>query len=313
MNLWRSKFYVVLFLVLLLNCNAQKKKGSNDALQLVNQNWFNGKALLNRVKILSSNEYKGRRTGTEGAKKAKTFIINQLMALNVSPLTPNYTQPFSFESRNNSYEGENVLSVIKGTKFPEKYIVISAHYDHEGIKNDEIYNGADDNASGTSALIAFAEYFKKHPPKHSVILAAIDAEELGLKGSIFFVDHPIIPITSIKLNLNMDMIGRSDASELYVVGTNHYKQLHPAIREKNLGLQIITGQHDGTGSGSNWTNSSDHASFHSKGIPFLYFGVEDHKDYHKPTDDFEAIQPVFYHNAVYNIISIFRTLDKMML
>ncbi len=313
MNLYPSKFYLLLFSILLFNCNAQKKKPSINIPKLVPQNWFDGEALLNRLQILSSNEYEGRRTGTKGAKKAKIYIIDQLEALNINPLATNYTQSFSFESRNKTYEGENILGIIKGSKFPEKYIVISAHYDHEGIKDGEIYNGADDDASGTSALIAFAEYFKKHPPKHSVILAAVDAEELGLKGSKFFVDHSIIPLKSIKLNLNMDMIGRSDTSELYVVGTNHYEKLLPAIPEKNLGLQIITGQHDGTGRGANWTNSSDHASFHSKGIPFLYFGVEDHKDYHKPTDDFEAIQPVFYQNAVYNIISTFIKLDNMTL
>lgn len=310
MNL--SQFKLLLFSILFFNCNVQKKKTPSDVTSnLVSQNWFDGTALLNRVKILSSNEYEGRRTGTKGAIKAKTFIIDQLEALNINPLTPNYAQPFSFKSRNKVYKGENVLGIIKGSKFPEKHIVISAHYDHEGIKNGEIYNGADDDASGISALIAFAEYFKKHPPKHSVILAAVDAEELGLKGSKFFVDHCIVPLESLKLNLNMDMIGRSEASELYIVGTNHYEKLLPAIPVNNNGLQIITGQHDGKGTGDNWTNASDHASFHSKGIPFLYFGVEDHKDYHKPTDDFEFIQTVFYQNAVYNIISIFKALDNM--
>jgi len=314
MKLCRAQFYVLLFSILLLSCNAQKKnKRLKTQSILVEQNWFDGKALLERVKILSSDDYEGRRTDTKGALKAKNFIINQFEKLDISPLVPNYTQSFSFKSRNKEYEGENILAIVKGSKFPDKHIVISAHYDHEGIKNGKIYNGADDDASGISALIAFAEYFKKHPPKHSVILAAVDAEELGLQGSKYYVNHTIVPQESIKLNLNMDMIGRSDLSELYVVGANHYEHLLPAIPENDFGLQIISDQHDGKGRGDNWTNSSDHASFHSKGIPFLYFGVEDHEDYHKPTDDYERIQPLFYQNAVYNIISIFNALDTMIL
>ena len=313
MNLRPSKFYVLIALIV-CSCNAQKKKKTlNNDLKLISQNWFDGEALLNRVKILASDEFEGRKTASNGAKKAKSFIIQELKKLNAQPLAPNFVQPFEFKSGNKTYNSENILCLIKGSQYPKKHIVISAHYDHEGIKKGEIYNGADDDASGVSALIAFVEYFKTHPPKHSVIIAAVDAEELGLKGSKYYVDHPMVPIESIVLNLNMDMIGRSDASELYVVGTNHYKQLLPAIPSNNLGLNIVTGQHDGYGKGSDWTNSSDHAPFHAKGIPFLYFGVEDHKDYHQPTDDFEFIQPIFYKNAVYTIISTFNTLDNMAL
>ncbi len=313
MNFRPTKFYLLLFYVLLLNCNVQKKQLTKDQFKLIPQNWFNGKTLLDRVKILSSDEYEGRETGSNGAKKAKDFIVSELRNLAVLPLAPNYIQPFSFKKSNTSYRGENILSIIKGSIYPEKYIVLSAHYDHEGIKNGEIYNGADDNASGISALITFANFLKKNPPKHSVIFAAFDAEELGLIGSKYFVDNTIIPLNSIKLNLNMDMIGRSDTSELYIIGTNHYKQLQSVIPEKSLGLQIISDEHDGIGKGINWTNSSDHASFHSKGIPFLYFGVEDHKDYHQPTDDYEGIQPIFYQNSVYTAISIFKKLDGMQL
>src|SRR5690606_18370697 len=100
----------------------------------------------------------------------------------------------------------NVLGWIKGTENPDSFIVISAHYDHEGVKKGIIYNGADDNASGVSALFSFAEYFKSNPPKHSVILAAFDAEELGLRGSKYFVENPIVPLEKIRLNINLDMV-----------------------------------------------------------------------------------------------------------
>lgn len=106
--------------------------------------------------------------------------INQFYALKVSPLDKNYGQSFLFSTKVKSYDVENILGFIKGSKFSDEYIVISAHYGHEGIKYGKIYNGADDNASGVGALFSFAEYFKTNPPKHSIILAAFDAEELAI-------------------------------------------------------------------------------------------------------------------------------------
>ncbi len=213
----------------------------------------------------------------------------------------------------------NVLSLIKGTEFPNSYMVISAHYDHLGIRKeagqeDFIYNGADDDASGTSALFSFAEYLKKNPPRHSVILAAFDSEELGLKGSKYFVDNSIIPLESIMVNLNMDMISRNTKNELYVVGTRYNETLKALISNfKASGkVKLLTG-HDGGDGKQNWTGSSDHGSFHNKKIPFLYFGVEDHKDYHKATDHYENIHPEFYKNAVSNIISVFNKIDAIQL
>ena len=294
-------------------CNAQTEI-PKVLVDVIEQSWFNPDSLLHHINILSSDVYEGRRTGTEGAAKAKTYIINQFKNLNIKPLGENYSQDFSFDGRSKTYKGSNVLGLIKGSKSPEKYIVLSAHYDHEGIQNEKIYNGADDDASGISALFAFAEYFKENPPKHSVIFAAVDAEELGLVGSKYFVKNSIVPKRHIRLNVNMDMISRSDKNELFVVGSRYFIELEPAIKSfkssKNLTLLI---GHDGSDGKQNWTNSSDHASFYNANIPFLYFGVEDHKDYHQPTDDFENIQPNFYQNAVVAIITVFNALDNMKL
>ncbi|TXE08254.1 M28 family peptidase [Gelidibacter salicanalis] len=271
---------------------------------------FSPDSLLVHIKTLSSDAFEGRRTGTPGAEKAKNYIIEKFSRLQVLPFVPDYQQPFSFTARDKTYNGVNVLGLIKGTQHPDDYIVISAHYDHEGIKNNQIYNGADDDASGTAALFAFAEYFEKHPPEHSVILAAFDAEELGLAGSHHFVDNSIVPLTNIKLNINMDMISRSDNNELYAVGTAYNDTLKEVISQyKNPENFALLMGHDGKDGLQNWTMSSDHAPFHKKDIPFLYFGVADHKDYHKPTDDFENIHPEFYNKAVKTVISIFSTLD----
>lgn len=273
---------------------------------------FSKELLLTHNKNLSSDAFEGRRTGTKGAIKAKKYIINEFSKLGVKPLKENYEQPFLFSEYKKDYHGINVLGLIKGTVNPNKYIVISAHYDHEGIKNGEIYNGSDDNASGVSALFSFAEYFKTHPPKHSVILAAFDGEELGLQGSMYFVDHSIVPLKSILLNVNMDMISRSDKKELYVVGTKShpvFKSVFTNYKASCKDIKLVIG-HDGYDDKENWLYSSDHTPFYKKGMPFLYFGVEDHEDYHEPTDDFENIHPEFYYHAVKEIITIFKQIDS---
>ncbi|PNQ75006.1 peptidase M20 [Hanstruepera neustonica] len=308
MNNW-----ITLFLVLILGsatgCNAQKKElYTTTPITFL----FNTDSLLHHVKILSSDTFEGRRTGTMGALKAKDYIVSELQKRKVEPLVANYEQAFSFSSRQKDYQGINILGLIEGTDFKDNYIVISAHYDHEGIKNGQIYNGADDDASGVSALLAFAEYFQKHPPKHSVILAFFDAEELGLQGSRYYVDNTIVPIGNIKLNLNLDMVSRNDQNELYITGARDNEAIQNAIQNQNASndFEFLMG-HDGKDGKQNWTYSSDHGSFFRKGIPFLYFGVEDHKDYHTPTDDYENIHPEFYKLAVQSIISLFVEIDSL--
>ncbi|WP_299394365.1 M28 family peptidase [uncultured Gelidibacter sp.] len=275
---------------------------------------FNTDSLIHHIKTLSSDAFEGRRTGTAGAEKAKHYIIDKFKILNVEPLVKDYEQAFTFTTRGTTYNAVNVLGLIKGSTKPEEYIVISAHYDHEGIKNNQIYNGADDDASGIAALFAFAEYLENHPPEHSVILAAFDAEELGISGSHHYVNNAIVPLDKIKLNINMDMISRNDKNELYAVGTAYNTTLKSVISNYKSSTDVILLMgHDGQDGKQNWTHASDHAPFHKMKIPFLYFGVEDHKDYHKPSDTFENIHPEFYKNAVKTIISIFGTVDAMQL
>jgi Zn-dependent M28 family amino/carboxypeptidase len=296
-------------LLLLLYSVTWAQTTPNNALS---QNLFSEEDLLLNIKTLSSDTFEGRRTGSEGSKKAKVYIINQLKALDILPLGKNYEQPFLFTHHEKQYKGTNILGLVRGTDYSEKYIVVSAHYDHEGIKNGLIYNGADDDASGISALISFAQYFIYNPPKHSVIIAAFDAEELGLEGSKYFVNNTIVPANSIMVNLNMDMISRSETNTLFAVGTRYNKNLKEVVSnfKKTGNVNLLPG-HDGEDSLEDWTFSSDHASFHKQGIPFLYFGVDDHEDYHTPNDDFENIHPEFYKEAVKTIISTFNLIDTL--
>jgi len=313
----KTKYLSLYFVLLLtLSCKGQSEKTIEQIVEQpeVETQLFDADALLERVKFLSLDSLEGRRTGEKGGLIAREYVVNQFKKYGIAPLLSEYTQPFIFDGRRDkkTYEGANVLGLIKGTEHPEKYIVISAHYDHVGINNGDIYNGADDDASGTSALFAMAEYFKNNPPKHSVVIAAFDAEELGLKGAVHFLEANTIPKEQIVIDINMDMLGRNDNNELYVVGTNLYMQLQPAIEGLELpeNFKLSVG-HDGLDDKQNWVSSSDHGPFHKQDIPFLYFGVEDHEDYHKPTDDFVKIQPEFYAKAVIVIISVFERIDDM--
>ncbi|MFY0713394.1 M28 family peptidase [Seonamhaeicola sp. NFXS20] len=297
----RAIIVVLLFFVFL---NLKAQSNLNDTL-------FSKETLLRHVEALSSDLFEGRRTGTRGAVKAKEYIINQFYSLKVKPLRKSYEQPFVFAKGRKEYRGTNILGYIKGATKPNKFIVISAHYDHEGIQNGVIYNGADDNASGLSALFSFAEYFRKYPPKHSVILAAFDAEELDMKGSLYFVNNLSFSQRKIKININMDMISRSDKNELFVSGSNIYSSFKNVVCcNTSKKVKLVIG-HDGYDKKDSWVYASDHANFHKKGIPFLYFGVEDHEDYHEPTDDFKNIHPEFYVEAVNVIISVFNKIDAL--
>ena len=121
-----------------------------------------------------------------------------------------------------------------------------------------------------------------------------------------------MPLKKIMVNLNMDMISRSDKNELFAVGTRFNKTLKDVILNfKHFQTIKLIAGHDGKDGLENWVYSSDHESFYRKGIPFIYFGVEDHEDYHTPNDDYENIQPKFYIESVKAIISVFNTLDKL--
>ena len=269
---------------------------------------FNETKLLERLKVLSSDTFEGRRTGEKGNLLARDYIKTQFKNLDAQPFGGKYDHHFSFKTRNKTYKAANILAVFKGTVHPKKYIVISAHYDHLGIQDGKIYNGADDDASGIAALFSFAEYLSKNPPKHSIILAAFDAEELGLQGARYFVDK--MKNSTIVANINMDMISRSKKNELYVVGARYSTKLTTILSTfKNPTSSKLLQGHDGTDGKQDWTSASDHGAFHAAKIPFLYFGDEDHSGYHHPSDDFEEITPEFYKNSVKIIMALFAKID----
>jgi len=207
--------------------------------------------------------------------------------------------------------GGNVISMVKGKS--DKVIVITGHHDHLGIRNGKIYNGADDDASGTAAVIAIADYFKDKTPNHTLVFATVDAEEAGMHGSAYLVKNFPLGKENIVLNVNMDMISRNDKNELYACGLFHYPNLREPLTKVNSTINLLSGHDDPNNkTQQNWTNSSDHRSFHKEKIPFIYFGVEDHKDYHKDTDTFENINQEFYVEAVKLIIQAVENYDSFL-
>ena len=247
--------------------------------------------IINDLKFLSSDECEGRSPGTNGHRKAVERILARMREIGLDSFGTSLLQRFNTAQKiHGTKEGKNVIGYLRGTKSQDKYIVISAHYDHLGIINGEIFHGASDNASGTACMLAIAEYYKKHPLAYSLIFVAFDREEIGLEGSKYFIDNSSISLEKIKFNLNIDLIARNDSNEIFICGVKQ----NPALRylvdstQKKVNVKLLMG-HDTEdwGKGQNWVYLSDHAPFYVKGIPFLYIGVEDHVDYHKPTDTWE--------------------------
>lgn len=272
---------------------------------------FDSTSLFQNLKLLSADDMEGRKAGSEGGKKARTFIIEQLQKIGVDSFVQGFEQSFTItQSSGATTTATNILAVIPGRK--KETIVISAHYDHLGIRNNSIYNGTDDNASGVSALLAMVEYFKKNKPNHRLIFAFFDAEEMGLRGSAHFVNKLDLQKEKIVLNINLDMVSRSEKKELYASGGFSYPDVKKKLQNVKTvkGITLLFGHDDPSTGNNDWTNQSDQYNFHQKKVPFVYFGVEDHPDYHRATDDFEKVNTTFYARSVETILMCVQALDK---
>ncbi len=294
---------IFLFLIaLLLSCSTVK---TTNTLQTSEQ-------LLKDVEVLSSDAYEGRKTGTAGAEMARSYLVGRFKEIGLKPYPgqTSYEQSFEIKGRNGAAatQGKNLIAYIVGKT--DQVIVISAHYDHLGVIKNEIFNGADDNASGVASVLQFAQYFAKNKPNNTLIFAIFDAEEMGLLGAKAFVANPPVVLTKIKLNINMDMISRNEKGELYAVGTFKYPELKPYFVTTTPNIKVLFGHDDPKLGSDDWTNQSDQGAFNAKNIPFIYFGVEDHKDYHKATDEYPNINKTFFVGAANAIQEIIINIDK---
>jgi len=256
------------------------------------------------IEFLASDRLEGRLAGTPGNDSAAAYLARRYRSLGLTELAPGYLQPFDALSAQDAHMGrteprptQNVVALLRGRDpaLRDEYIVIGAHFDHLGRSpmsaqdpeaRDAIRNGADDNASGTAAVLDLARLLAANPPRRSVIFANFSAEELGLLGSSWFVNHPPVPAESIIAMLNFDMVGRLRNDKLIVYGTLTATELKGIVDSANAAagsaMLRVTGVGDGYG-------PSDQSSFYAKDIPVLHFFTDLHDDYHRATDDADKI------------------------
>ena len=264
------------------------------------------------INFLASDELQGREAGFHGSRVTSEYIVSLLQWMGVSPLADSYFQPFDAYRKERQKKGRlevhpdsiaklkqevhqkltmrNVLGMIPG-KNTKEYVIVGAHFDHLGIDpvldGDQIYNGADDNASGVSAVLQIARAFlaSGQQPERNVIFAFWDGEEKGLLGSKYFVQTcPFL--SQIKGYLNFDMIGRNNKPQQPKQVVYFYTAVHPVFGDwlkediRKYGLQLEPDYRA-------WENpigGSDNGSFAKVGIPIIWYHTDGHPDYHQPSD-----------------------------
>ena len=243
------------------------------------------------VEYLASDELEGRGSGSQGGRKAAEYLSQQLSSYGIEPLGDGGT---FFQEFGSGGAMRNVVGWIKGRDAElGESVVIGAHYDHLGhggagsLGGEGIHNGADDNASGTAAVLEVAQAFSKlaaaDQPRRSIIFILFDGEERGLLGSSHFVEHSPVDIGSIVAMLNMDMVGRSNGKGVRIYGATSGSGVLEAIQESNQELELQIEFKE------TFMPNSDHASFYQKGVPAIEVFTGLHGDYHRPSDDIEKV------------------------
>lgn len=285
-------------------------------------NFIDVEDLKTHIYTLASDSMQGRETGTIGQEMAAKYIADHFKKIGIPPYKrKTYYQEFTVKSkrhnckcstcdskslgkRKNSsqIQGENVLGFIEGTDLKKEIIIITAHYDHLGTHDGEVFNGADDDASGTGAALEIAQAFmeaKKNGfgPRRSVLIMAVSGEEKGLLGSKYYTDNPIYPLKNTITNLNIDMIGRVDdiydnPDYVYLIGSDRLStDLHEISEEVNrksynLKLDYTFNSEDDP---NRYYYRSDHYNFAKNDIPVIFYFNGLHEDYHQPTDTADKI------------------------
>ena len=242
--------------------------------------------------IIGKKAKKIKRWRKKNKKKGKACDIK---------LKPNLTM--NLDKDIDVLDGHNVLGYIEGTDLKDELLIISAHYDHLGKRGKDVYNGADDNGSGTSTVMEIAEAFAKAKeigagPRRSVLCLLVTGEEKGLLGSQYYAESPIFPIANTVANINIDMVGRVDKkyalhpNYIYVIGSDRLStQLHEINEKMNQKYSqlILDYKYNDPSDPNRYYFRSDHYNFAKKGIPAIFYFNGVHDDYHKITDTVEKI------------------------
>ena len=240
------------------------------------------------LSYLASDKMEGRKPGNPGNFIAVSFIKKEFESYGLETHLQKFTYTFRWRVglirwRTVEIETMNVIGVLKGTS--DKHVVIGAHMDHLGVDGDgDAYNGADDNASGTTAILELAEAFGKSDakPKDTIVFIAFNAEELGLLGSKHYVNNPLLPLDDCKLMINLDMVGRLRGTTVTAQGGNLSRSVTQLVDklDDNYPFDVNI-----TAAG----NRSDHAPFNWNGVPVLFFHTGTHPQYHRTTEDPDLI------------------------
>lgn len=302
-----------IFTFVALSCSVQK--GTTQTTKAVDEtkyiNSITAEELKTHLTIVASDKMEGRETGSPGQKLAGNYLIEQYKKNNVpfpkgatsyyQPIPAAYLNKMSNDGLSDS---ENIWAFIEGSEHPEEIVVVSAHYDHVGIKKGEVYNGADDDGSGTVALLEIAQAFEKakkegHGPKRSILILHVTGEEHGLHGSRFYSENPLFPLANTVADVNIDMIGRRDEAHadsnnyIYLIGSDYLStdlfNVCEAVNTKYTKLNLDYKYNDRKDK-NRFYYRSDHYNFAKNGIPsvFLFNGV--HADYHKASDEVDKIE-----------------------
>jgi Zn-dependent M28 family amino/carboxypeptidase len=296
--------------ILSISCSSQiGKVTSVDPTEYINT--ITAADLKTHLYVIASDEMEGRQTGSSGQKKAGNYLINHYKTNTVSfpkGATDYYQRiPASFLNairNDNLPNSENIWAFIEGSEKPNEIVVISAHYDHIGVINGEVYNGADDDGSGTVALLEIAQAFQTakkegNGPKRSILFLHVTGEEHGLLGSSYYSQNPLFPLINTVADINIDMIGRHDelhndsSNYVYLIGSDYLSTDLYNICEaanKNYSKLLLDYKYNDRNDPNRFYYRSDHYNFAKNGIPsvFLFSGV--HADYHKATDEVDKIE-----------------------
>ena len=304
-----KKLLILLISILSLSCasNNNVVNQPSDSLIITGEiattfaNTITTADLKKHLYIIASDDFEGRETGEPGQKKAAEYLKNFYIEHSIaSPYGgSDYFQSIPTEHlRPGLKPSENVIAFIEGNEKPHEIIVVSAHYDHLGMRNGKIYNGADDDGSGTVAILEIAEAFqnaveKGKGPKRSILFLHVTGEEKGLLGSKYYTTFPVFPLEKTVANLNIDMIGRVDAAHtnnpnfVYLIGSDKLSsELHKLSEEINsrftkLELDYSFNSDDDP---NRYYYRSDHYHFAKNNIPIIFYFNGTHADYHRSSD-----------------------------
>jgi hypothetical protein len=259
--------------------------------------WVDRTQMAKDLQKLTSPEFAGRKTNTPEAVLTQDFLASRFKALGLTHWQGSYRAPFEYAFLFSTRHGVNMLASIPAKNTSTRWRIITAHYDHLGSQGRHYYPGADDNASGVTALLAIAAQWQRQPLEDvNLLLVATDAEEPGLYGAFGLVEQLTkIVDMKIELALNLDMIGHpSRPQAIYMEGEQNLTSFETVEKQLAEHSQLCLKVNRTRARGSSalnvdWLRASDHYAFHKAGIPWLYLGVPPHKQYHTVDDTLDTL------------------------